>query len=52
MSPGAAIYVKGDFMSDDKLLRYVELGDNIYIVYNPDINAKGKDRYLIVNSYY
>lgn len=52
MSPGAAIYVQGDFMSDDKLLRYVELGDNIYIVYNPDINAKGKDRYLIVNSYY
>ena len=52
MSPGAAIYVRGDFMSDDKLLRYVELGDNIYIVYNPDINAKGKDRYLIVNSYY
>ena len=52
MSPGAAVYVKGDFMSDDKLLRYVELGDNIYIVYNPDINAKGKDRYLIVNSYY
>lgn len=52
MSPGAAIYVKGDFISDDKLLRYVELGDNIYIVYNPDINAKGKDRYLIVNSYY
>ena len=52
MSPGAAIYVQGDFMSDDKLLRYVELGNNIYIVYNPDINAKGKDRYLIVNSYY
>ena len=52
MSPGAAIYVQGDFISDDKLLRYVELGDNIYIVYNPDINAKGKDRYLIVNSYY
>ena len=52
MSPGSAIYVRGDFMSDDKLLRYVELGDNIYIVYNPDINAKGKDRYLIVNSYY
>ena len=52
MSPGAAIYVRGDFMSDDKLLRYVELGDNIYIVYNPDINAKGKERYLIVNSYY
>ena len=52
MSPGAAIYVQGDFMSDDKLLRYVELGNNIYIVYNPDINSKGKDRYLIVNSYY
>ena len=52
MSPGSAIYVQGDFMSDDKLLRYVELGNNIYIVYNPDINAKGKDRYLIVNSYY
>ena len=52
MSPGAAIYVQGDFMSDDKLLRYVELGNNIYIVYNPDINTKGKDRYLIVNSYY
>ena len=52
MSPGAAIYVQGDFISNDKLLRYVELGDNIYIVYNPDINAKGKDRYLIVNSYY
>lgn len=52
MSPGAAVYVQGDFISDDKLLRYVELGDNIYIVYNPDINAKGKDRYLIVNSYY
>lgn len=52
MSPGAAIYVQGDFMSDDKLLRYVELGNDIYIVYNPDINAKGKDRYLIVNSYY
>lgn len=52
MSPGSAIYVQGDFMSDDKLLRYVELGNNIYIVYNPDINTKGKDRYLIVNSYY
>ena len=52
MSPGSAIYVQGDFMSDDKLLRYVELGNNIYVVYNPDINAKGKDRYLIVNSYY
>ena len=50
MAPGAAIYVKGDFMSDDTLLRYVELGDDIYIVYNPDVNTKGKDRYLIVNS--
>ena len=50
MAPGSAIYVKGDFMSDDTLLRYVELGDNTYIVYNPDINTKGKDRYLIVNS--
>ena len=50
MAPGSAIYVKGDFMSDDTLLRYVELGDNIYIVYNPDVNTKGKDRYLIVNS--
>ncbi|MDA0058734.1 hypothetical protein OFR36_14105 [Brachyspira hyodysenteriae] len=37
-------------MSDDTLLRYVELGDDIYIVYNPDVNTKGKDRYLIVNS--
>lgn len=52
MSPGSAVYVQGDFMSDDKLLRYVELGNNIYIVYNPDINTKGKERYLIVNSYY
>lgn len=52
MSPGSAIYVQGDFMSDDKLLRYVELGNDIYIVYNPDINTKGKERYLIVNSYY
>ncbi|WP_297249070.1 peptidase M30, hyicolysin [uncultured Brachyspira sp.] len=50
MAPGSAIYVKGDFMSDDTLLRYVELGDDIYIVYNPDVNTKGKDRYLIVNS--
>lgn len=52
MSPGAAVYIMGDFFSNDKLLRYVELKDNIYIVYNPDINSKGKDRYLIVNSYY
>ena len=52
MSPGAAIYVQGDFFSDDKLLRYVELGNNVYVVYNPDVNAKGKDRYLILNSYY
>ncbi|WP_295161870.1 peptidase M30, hyicolysin [uncultured Brachyspira sp.] len=52
MAPGSAIYVKGDFISDDTLLRYVELGDNIYIVYNPDVNTKGKDRYLIVNSYF
>ena len=50
MAPGSAIYVQGDFMSDDKLLRYVELGNNIYVVYNPDVNTKGKDRYLIVNS--
>ncbi|MEI0539253.1 peptidase M30, hyicolysin [Brachyspira pulli] len=50
MAPGSAIYVQGDFMSDDKLLRYVDLGDNIYVVYNPDVNTKGKDRYLIVNS--
>lgn len=50
MAPGSAIYVKGDFMSDDKLLRYAELGDDTYVVYNPDVNTKGKDRYLIVNS--
>lgn len=50
MSPGSAIYVKGDFMSDDKLLRYVVLENDIYIVYNPDVNTKGKDRYLILNS--
>ena len=50
MAPGSAIYVNGDFISDDTLLRYVELGNNTYIVYNPDVNTKGKDRYLIVNS--
>ena len=49
MSPGSAIYVQGDFFSNDKLLRYVELGNNGYVVYNPDVNAKGKDRYLILN---
>ncbi len=52
MPPGSAVYVKGDFRSDDKLLRYVPLEGDIYLVYNPDTNTEGIDRFLIVNSYY
>ena len=52
MPPGSAVYIKGDFASDDKLLRYVPLEDDIYLVYNPDTNTEGIERFLIVNSYY
>lgn len=49
LAPGGAVYLHGDFVSDDDLLRYIDLGNDTYIVYNPDVNISGKDRLLTIN---